>query len=347
MSSAMSTAPRFVSFHQAIPPFFVGVDLGDTYLTAGVVDDEGHPLSAITDARRADQAPALALLQIRDVIAEAIKKAGVQRSAIVRCGLGLPGSVDIASGKLVEPDGLSQAWDGFPIREQLGTCQELPFGLFHNAIAAAYGEVWVGAARNLPSVTLLTLGPHIGCGVIFGDASIDGQSSYGIGSAHMIVNCDAGAPLCRCGQRGHLDAYICDAAILNRIRQLLAEGRTSTLARHIEQGHALTVESVAREAAAGDALAQDVVAEMARHLGVGIVNIMNTIDPDGVLLGGPTTFGGNETPLGRQFLQWVKEEVARRSFASLVEHTKIDFATLNGGGVYLGAAGLARLESIK
>jgi len=341
----MSNEHRFITRAQAKPPIFVGIDLGETYLTVGVVDDQGSPLSSITAQKNPDEEPENMLRLADGIVADAIRKAGVQPSAVARVGLGLPGSVDPASGNLIDPVGLNSSWEGFAIRDRFRTCQSLPVSVFHNAIAAAHGEIWVGAAKNLPSVTLLTLGSHIGCGVIFGEASIDGHSSFGIGSAHMIVNCDPDAPLCGCGQRGHLEAYISDAAIANRARQLLEQGRPSTLAKRLDRSQSLTTELLAREAAAGDSLSLEVVAETARHLGVGIVNIMNTIDPDGVLLGGTTTFGGNETPLGRQFLQWIKEEVARRSFASLVEHTVIDFAALNGDGVYLGAAGLARLAA--
>ena len=63
---------------------------------------------------------------------------------------------------------------------------------------------------------------------------------------------------------------------------------------------------LAHEAEAGDALSLEIVAETARYLGVGIVNLMHTIDPNGVLLGGAMTFGGHESPLGRQFLAWIQ-----------------------------------------
>ena len=81
----------------------------------------------------------------------------------------------------------------------------------------------------------------------------------------------------------------------------------------------LTPKLVAQEAEAGDALSLEIIAETARYLAVGIVNLMHTIDPNGVLLGGAMTFGGNETALGRQFLGWIKEEVARRAFPVLAE----------------------------
>ena len=87
--------------------------------------------------------------------------------------------------------------------------------------------------------------------------------------------------------------------------------------------------------------------ETARYLGVGITNVMHTIDPNGVLLGGAMTFGGKETELGRSFLAEIKAEVKRRAYAVLAERTVIDFATLGGDAGYIGAAGLARLEYLR
>jgi glucokinase len=109
----------------------------------------------------------------------------------------------------------------------------------------------------------------------------------------------------------------------------------------------LTPKLLAREAEAGDPLALEIIAETARFLAVGIVTVMHTIDPSGVLLGGAMTFGGSGSKLGRQFLQWIREEVGRRAFPVLAARTTIDFASLGGDAGYIGAAGLARLEHRK
>jgi glucokinase len=70
---------------------------------------------------------------------------------------------------------------------------------------------------------------------------------------------------------------------------------------------------------------------------------MHTIDPDGVVLGGAMTFGGHAAPLGRRFLERVREEVKKRTFPVLAKTTVVDFASLGGDAGFIGAAGLARL----
>ena len=87
--------------------------------------------------------------------------------------------------------------------------------------------------------------------------------------------------------------------------------------------------------------------ETAYWLAIGIVSFIHTIDPDAVLLGGAMTFGGNDTEIGRAFLQRIRDEVRPRILEPLRDTVRIEFASLGGDAGYIGAAGLARLEHQK
>ena len=129
--------------------------------------------------------------------------------------------------------------------------------------------------------------------------------------------------------------------------ELLDAGRESRLQELRNSGQEITPLVVAQQAEAGDEFSRELVMDTARYLGVGITTLLHTIDPSGVVLGGAMTFGGHESPLGRDFLTRVKDEVCRRSLTPIVENLNIDFASLGGDAGYLGAAGLARLETQK
>jgi glucokinase len=116
------------------------------------------------------------------------------------------------------------------------------------------------------------------------------------------------------------------------------------LAARLEAGEALSPLMVGEEAEAGDDLALEIVLDTARFLGVGVVSVMHTIDPSGVVLGGAMTFGGHAAPLGRRFLETVRAEVRRRAFPVPAERTTIDYALLGADAGFIGAAGLARLD---
>ncbi|KKL90763.1 hypothetical protein LCGC14_1901450, partial [marine sediment metagenome] len=160
-------------------------------------------------------------------------------------------------------------------------------------------------------------------------------------------NDSADARLCGCGHRGHLEAYASATAVIKRASQALSNGHASSLAQRVAEGAELTPKLLGAEAEAGDELSLKIILEVAEAMGVGIVNLLHTIDPNGVLLGGAMTFGGNKTELGRRFLARIKQEVDHRAFAVLAQRTIIDFASLGGDAGYIGAAGIARVEHLK
>ncbi|MFM7290329.1 MAG: ROK family protein, partial [Planctomycetia bacterium] len=110
----------------------------------------------------------------------------------------------------------------------------------------------------------------------------------------------------------------------------------------VATGEELTPILIAREAAAGDPLATDLVLETARWLGIGIVTLMHTLDPEAVLIGGAMTFGGEQAPVGRAFIERIRAEIRARAFPLLAEKTVIRYASLGGDAGSIGAAGLAR-----
>jgi glucokinase len=342
----MSETRRFISVSEAQEPFFAGIDLGGTNIKVGVVDDLGRPLSYLSIPTEVERGAEDASQRMGGAVRQAIKAAGLDVSAIARVGLGSPGTMDIPAGMLVKPVNL-KGWDDFPLRDRVSCHCGLPVSFANDADAAAYGEFWIGSGRGFQSIVLFTLGTGIGCGIIIGDSIISGQHSHGGECGHIIINFDDDARVCGCGQRGHLESYASATAVIKRTQEALAAGRKSSLGAHIAAGRELTPKLMATEAEKGDELSLEVIMETARYMGIGVVNLMHTVDPNGVLLGGAMTFGGHKSGVGRRFLARIKEEVRQRAFAFLAERTVIDYATLGGDAGFIGAAGIARLDCTK
>ncbi len=344
----MSQTRRFISLDEARKPFFVGLDLGGTNIKVGVVDDTGRPLCWLSIRTEPERGAEDAAARMGAAVLRAIEEAGLEPSRIGRVGLGSPGTMDIPAGMLIEPVNLKgprgDEWCDFPIRDRVSHHCGLPVAFANDAAAAAYGEYWIGAGREFRSLVLFTLGTGIGCGIIIGDLSIDGENSHGAECGHVIINDAADARLCGCGQPGHLEAYAGAGGVVKRTLEALESDGDSSLADRLAEGIELTPKLLAQEAEAGDELSLQIILQTARYMGVGVVNLLHTIDPNCVLLGGAMTFGGNNSELGRRFLAEIKQEVNRRAFAVLAERITIDFATLGGDAGYIGAAGIARLE---
>lgn len=337
----MSDVRKFISKQEARKPYYLGVDLGGTNIKAGVVDDLGRPMSWLSIPTETPKGPEHGVNRLAMAVAEAVEQAGLQQADICRVGLGSPGTMDIPGGKLLVPANL-KGWEYFPIAARLEERCGLPVVFANDASAAAYAEYWIGAGRGFNSMVLFTLGTGIGCGIIINNVSIDGENSHGGECGHMVINCSEDARMCQCGRRGHLEAYTSATAVTKRTQEALDAGEQSSLAARLAGGETLDPKMIAEEANKGDSLSREIILSTARYLGVGISIIMHTLDPNCVLLGGAMTFGGNDTVLGRRFLQEVKEEVNRQVYAILAERITIDYAALGGDAGFIGSAGIAR-----
>lgn len=321
---------------------YVGIDVGGTNIKAGIVTDSGKPLTKASLPTFAERGIDYGLEVIKKSTEAALKNAGVSLDQIHAIGLATPGTMDIPGGLLLEPPNLP-GWSHVPIRDKVRDLFQKPTVLQNDANAAAYGEFWVGAARGAHSLVFWTLGTGIGCGIIVDHVIIEGENSHGSECGHIVIDMDS-PRMSPAGQYGTLEAFCGAKAVVQRCEEALATGRESTLRAHLDKGAELTPLLIAEAAEAGDGLADDIVMETGRYLGVGTTTLMHTINPSMFLFGGAMTFGRNESPLGRRFLQAIKDEVKKRAFHVPYERTIIDFATLGGDAGYIGAAGCARLK---
>lgn len=333
----------WIPARDATVPLFAGVDLGGTNIKVGLVDDDGRTLAFHTEPTHVASGPDDVCRRMGAGVLTVARMAGVEPTAIARVGLGTPGPQDLRAGTIIRAGNLPQ-FDGYAVRDAVSRACGLPVTFSNDATAAGFGEFWIGSAREFGSSVLLTLGTGVGGGIVIDGQPLEGAHSHGAECGHNLVDPSPDARLCPCGKRGHLEAYASATALKRRAAEALAAGAAGSLARAVAAGAELTPILVAREAEAGDAVAMDLILEVARWLGIGIVTLMHTIDPDAVLLGGAMTFGGEAHPVGKRFIERIRAEVRERTFPLLAERTAIRFALLGGDAGYVGAAGIARVE---
>jgi glucokinase len=338
----MKDSSRWLPLAEAVRPLYAGIDLGGTNIKAGLVDDLGRTLAFHTEPTHARRGPEDTAARMGQSVKTLCELAGVALDDIARVGLGTPGPQDLATGVIIRAGNLP-GWDGFPVRDRVAMHCGREVTYANDANAAAYGEFWVGSAREFSSLVLLTLGTGVGGGIIIGDLNVEGAHSHGSECGHIIVDASETARPCPCGQRGHLEAYSSATSLKARAREMVAADPAGALAQAVARGEELTPLLIAREAGAGDQQAMDLIMDAARWLGIGIVTFMHTIDPEAVVIGGAMTFGGESSPVGRAFIDRVRQEVRSRAFPTLAEKTLIRYASLGGDAGYIGAAGLARL----
>ncbi len=327
-------------------PHFVGVDIGGTNIKVGVVDNSGQILSYAKTKTEVDKGVDAGLQNIYQAIQDVLTDCQFTMDHIKAIGIATPGTMDIPGGRLLDPPNLP-TWHDFPIRQVICDHYSGKKTILQNdASAAAYGEYWVGGAQAAQSLVFWTLGTGIGCGIIIDDMIIEGRHSHGGECGHIIIQMTDGR-LCDSGQYGTLEAYAGAKSLVRRCEEQLNAGRHSTLSQRVHEGAKLTPLLIAEEAEQNDELSNELIMDSAMYLGVGTTSLMHTIDPDMILFGGAATFGGKNSELGQRFMNRIREEVKIRAFRVPCENTIIDFATLGSDAGFIGAAGCARLASLK
>ncbi|MEZ5101405.1 MAG: ROK family protein [Thermoleophilia bacterium] len=258
-------------------PRVIGVDLGGTKLLAGVVDRAGVVLERTL--RETDvSSPGALLAQLDEAIAE------LAANGVDAIGLGLPAIIDQRRGAPVSATNVPLG--GIDLRARMEQRFGVPVGVENDANAAALAEHRFGAGRGVRDMVMVTLGTGIGGGLILGGRLYRGARGVAGELGHVVVDLDG--PPCQgdCPGHGHLEVLASGTAA-DALAQATATrhpggdlGRAAAAGRHVDARLAVEL------AAAGDGDARRVIGTVAERLGQGLVGLVNTFDPEVVVLGG-------------------------------------------------------------
>jgi len=310
----------------------IGVDLGGTKLLAGAVDSALNVHHRATrSAHAADHGEVLdtvvsAVAEVRDAVEGA-------SGSVAAVGIGIPALIDTERGIAVMSTHLPLA--GVPFRDLIAERIGLPVFVDNDANAAMLAEWRLGAARGFGDAALLTIGTGIGGGLVVGGALQRGSQGAGAELGHMVVQADG--PPCHgnCPNHGCLEALCSGTALAREARRLAAELPRSELGRALAAGREISGPLVTDLAHDGDAAAIEALAVIGRWLGVGVVTIVNMLNPDVVVI------GGGVIAAGELLLAPARAVVAERAMSPSKEHVRIVPARFGAESGMLGAATLA------
>src|SRR5207237_1848318 len=129
--------------------------VGGTSMKAGVVTDQGQPLSAVSLPTEAYKGQVFGLERMCETIRQAIHEAGLRPDQVAAIGVATPGTMDIPAGLILDPPNL-HPWRNVPVRQHIQTTFGKPTAFQNDANAAAYGEYWVGAGKGTRSMERVT-----------------------------------------------------------------------------------------------------------------------------------------------------------------------------------------------
>ena len=219
-----------------------------------------------------------------------------------------------------------------PIRKMLSRRIRKPLYLENDANAAALGEKWMGAAKDVRDFCFITLGTGVGGGLVLDDKIWHGADGMAGEVGHMTI--DPNGPPCGCGNRGCLEMYASAKALQRMVRQALSSGRRSRFFSEI-RGKEISGDAIHRAARGGDRVSREAFARMGSALGIGIASLINLLNLEKVV------FGGGLSAAWKFFSPTLRGEVKSRAFAAPARRVRIVRASAGEDAGVLGAAYIA------
>jgi glucokinase len=260
--------------------YVFGVDISGDGERVVLADLSGNIVGRSGEAHRraseeASTAPSQVVERVLGMMRALLKEHHTRPREVLRAAVGFGGPVDALRGH-VRMHHDAPGWEGFPLAQKLESGLDVPTFLENDARLAALGEVWFGAGRDTAECDMVYVhwSTGVGGGIVTGGKLLRGASTIAGEVGHTVVRTGDDALPCRCGGKGHLEAYIRGTALITRARALLGEGDAPA-----------DIEAFFAQADTNPAL-QSLLDEVVALLGVTVANLITQVNPNLVVIGG-------------------------------------------------------------
>ena len=304
----------------------IGIDVGGTNIAGGLVRNDGtlvFKTSVPTVTKNGEDG------LLRDICAlcETCRREAGSHT-VSGIGIGVPGHADDTMGIVVRCANIpfkNTALSRY-VTEKTG----LSCHIGNDADAAALAEVRFGSAREFENAVMLTLGTGIGGGIIINNRIFRGCNGAAGELGHMTIYADG--EKCSCGRRGCFELYASATALKRETLKALDAHPESKLRQVAKTRERVNAKTAFDAAAAGDAVAIQLIRQYTEHLACGILNIINILCPDAIIL------GGGVARQGESLLAPLREIVRDKVYSTYGTQTKLLAATLGNDAGIIGAA---------
>jgi glucokinase len=262
--------------------FSIGVDLGGTNLRIAAVDVTGHLVEKVTLGTKVSLGRDHVLNDMCDAIQHLSEKYK-NSSKMLGIGIGVPGIIDMDTGLLRESPNLP-GWADYPVRAEIERRLSTMVILENDANVAAFGEKWLGAAKEHDDMAMLTLGTGVGGGLVMGGEIWHGMNGMAGEFGHTTVEPE-GHP-CGCGNRGCLEQYASATAVVRMAREAIAANQGCSLAKAAHSDAEFSAKSIFSLALQGDYDAKRIYRRVGRALGIVLSTLVNSLNLPMYVVGG-------------------------------------------------------------
>src|SRR5271165_348695 len=324
--------------------YSIGVDLGGTNLRIAAVDGDGKFLEKLTLGTEVQRGRDHVIGEMCSAI-ESLRVKYRDSGQLAGIGIGVPGFIDMDTGTVVRSPNLPD-WVDFPVRGEIERKLVTTVILENDANAAAMGEKWLGAGRNMDSMAMYTLGTGVGGGLVFNGQLWHGMTGMAGELGHFNVEPE-GHP-CGCGSRGCLEQYASATAIVRMAHEAIVSGNAQDLAEGARGSVEFTSRGIYQLAVQGHVSAQRIYQQVGRALALGIGGMVNALNLPMYVVGGGVASAWDA------FAPTMFEELKIRSSIYSItgpdavghgeKHTVVTIALLGSDAGLFGAARLPMLQ---
>lgn len=320
-------------------PLYLGVDLGGTKILAGVFNASLKILATAKTSTKADRGPKAVIERVARTVRDAVDEGDLDLKQIRGVGIGAPGSIDSAEGRVIFSPNLP-GWENIHLRRDLEKELGLPVFVENDCNVCTLGVHVAELGAKPRHLVGIFLGTGIGGGLILDGRLFSGFNRTAGEIGHMVL--EVGGPKCGCGNKGCFEALASRSAIFRRLQSEVKSGTKTVLADMLgDDLENLRSGDLRKALKKGDKLVEKVIEDAAEYTGIAVGNIINVLNPEYIVLG-----GGVIDALEDEMMSIIVETAHDYAMTGTAKGVEIIASRLGDHAGITGAAVLAR-DSLK
>lgn len=308
----------------------IGIDVGGTNVKIALVDGEGKIIYSNSVPTYAQMGYEYTVNNIKQAIRDLMKETNTDAKEIEGIGFDFPGQVDYKTGVVKLAPNIP-GWVNVPIAQMIEEEFNIPTRIDNDVRCAALGELKFGAGKGCKNFVCITVGTGIGSGLVINGQLVRGAANAAGEIGHIKLQMNGG-PICGCGDTGCLEAFASGPSIVAMAQEYLKGGKSTKFREMAGADGEITPYIVAKAAEAGDPVAKRIFEIVGTYIGMGLVSVINLLNPEKVIIGGGVAAAGD------LLLDPIRKTIKERAMVVAGNSVEIVPAELGNSAGVIGAS---------
>lgn len=308
----------------------IGIDVGGTNVKIALVDGEGKIIYSNSVPTYAQMGYEYTVNNIKQAIHDLMKETNTDAKEIEGIGFDFPGQVDYKTGVVKLAPNIP-GWVNVPIAQMIEEEFNIQTRIDNDVRCAALGELKFGAGKGCENFVCITVGTGIGSGLVINGQLVRGAANAAGEIGHIKLQMNGG-PICGCGDTGCLEAFASGPSIVAMAQEYLKGGKSTKFREMAGADGEITPYIVAKAAEAGDPVAKRIFEIVGTYIGMGLVSVINLLNPEKVIIGGGVAAAGD------LLLDPIRKTIKERAMVVAGNSVEIVPAELGNSAGVIGAS---------